>query len=280
MNTQFYSEVKKQPQSIRRTLEQYRKDGYSTLRHAAEIIRSAQAVVMSGMGTSYNVCLSALESFNRKVRVNAIQSYQLLNTGYAGVQDEDVLILISQSGESGEISRICRERKDKNSIIAVTNDIYSSLASSATVVLPLFCKEEKSITNCTFTATLAVLAMLSAAVNGDDVEDVARRLEYGSRIAETFLVDEHTIFSTADILGSSDRVHFIGRNGVEMTLAEQAALIFKEAADCNAQCFNVGSFRHGPMELCGQNHCFSHASDDVSMTVMQELRENGKTVAQ
>lgn len=280
MNTAFYSEIKAQPEALLQTIDAYAADGYRLLHQAAEMIKAAPAVMMSGMGTSYNVCLSVQGELGKAGRVSAVQSYQLLQDGLAGLRNGDLLILISQSGESGEIVELCRRCKGKNKIIGISNNMCSTLAGGADLVLPLYSAEEKSITNSTFTASLAVLALLCACVNGDCVDRCAQRLRAGAGEAQRALISEKQVFDAADAFGLADRVHFIGRSGMEMALAEQAALIFKEGADCNAQCFNVGAFRHGPIELCGKGHVgVLYAADSESAEVMAALgarmRQNG-----
>lgn len=272
METAFYSEIKRQPEALRKTLAAYAENDFSLIRKAAELILSAPALVMSGMGTSYNVCLCALKALGKQVRVNALQSYQALQDDCAGIRDGDLLLLISQSGESGEIVELCKKREGKNPIISITNDLNSSLAKASELVLPLYCAEEKSITNCTFTASLAVLQLLCACISGASPDVLSAELEKASREAERFLEDEEKVFAVADSLSGFDRVHFIGRSGLEMSLAEQAALTFKEGADINAQSFNAGSFRHGPMELCREDHAaVVYISDADSAASLSQL---------
>lgn len=98
-----------------------------------------------------------------------------------------------------------------------------------------------------------------------------------------FLSSESEIFALADSFAGIDRVHFIGRSGLEMSLAEQAALTFKEGANINAACFSAGSFRHGPMELCGEKHtAILFVSDNESADALGRLarlmRANGSNV--
>lgn len=272
MDTAFYSEIKAQPQSMRRVVTAYQAEGYRAIRDAADIIRQSGAVVMTGMGTSYNVCLSALAELGGAVRVNAVQTYQLLQTDCAGLREGDTLIIISQSGESGEAVRLCRQREGKNRIIGITNDAASSLAAASELLLPLYCDVERSITNCTFTASLAVLGLLCAAVRGSDLDKAAADILDGSDLASGLLRRESAVFDLADSMGRSDRIFFIGRSGMELALARQSALTFQEGADCNANCFDVGSFRHGPMELCGPGlFAVFYASDEYSLRVMGEL---------
>ena len=272
METAFYSEIKRQPEALRKTLAAYAENNFLLITQAAEMITAAPALVMSGMGTSYNVCLCALKTLGKAVRVNALQSYQALQDDCAGIREGDLLLFISQSGESGEVVELCKRCAGKNTIISITNDLNSTLAKASALVLPLYCAEEKSITNCTFTATLAVLQLLCACVDGTSLDALTTELEKASYEAERFLAKEENVFAVADSLTGFDRVHFIGRSGLEMSLAEQAALTFKEGADINAQSFNAGSFRHGPMELCREDHAaIIYISDAESASSLSQL---------
>lgn len=283
METAFYSEIKNQPAALRQTLSAYAENDFAFVKEAVRLIAEAPALVMSGMGTSYNVCLCALKALNKIQRVYALPSYQLLQENCAGIKDGDLLLFISQSGESAEIVELCRLRCGKNPIIAITNDLNSSLAKAAELVLPLYCAEEKSITNCTFTASLAVLQMLCACAEGKSLDSLKRELTEASFEAECFLAAESDVFALADTLDNVDRLHFIGRSGLEMSLVEQAALTFKEGANINAHSFSAGAFRHGPMELCGEDHAaVLYVSDDESADALgrlaERMRSNGSHV--
>lgn len=102
METAFYSEIKCQPAALRATLAAYEKNDFALIKEAIAPYSRAPALVMSGMGTSYNVCLCALKGLAGIQRVNAVQSYQLLQNDCAEIRDGDLLLLISQSGESAE----------------------------------------------------------------------------------------------------------------------------------------------------------------------------------
>ena len=274
METAFYSEIKQQPAALRTTLAAYAENDFDLIKQAIRLIASAPALVMSGMGTSYNVCLCALKGLSNIQRVNAVPSYQLLQDDLAGIKEEDMLLLISQSGESAEIIEICKRLDGKNPIIAITNDLNSSLAKAACLVLPLYCGEEKSITNSTFTATLAILQLMCACAEGKDLDALKAELIEASYEAERFLSNEEKVFALADSLDGIDRLHFIGRSGLEMSIVEQAALTFKEGANINAHSFSVGAFRHGPMELCGKDHvAVLYVSDTESAEAAQRLAE-------
>ncbi|MDO4846019.1 MAG: SIS domain-containing protein [Oscillospiraceae bacterium] len=279
----FYSEIKRQPAALRKCLAAYAENNFYLIRKAAEMIAAAPAVVMTGMGTSYHTGLCALKGIAKARRVFAVQAYQLLQDECAGICDDDLLLLISQSGESGEIKELCRRRKGKNTIIGITNHMESGLANAANLVLPLYSPVEKTITNSTFTATMAVLQMLSAWVNGISPTVVAEELEKASFEAERFLASEEKVFALADRVDAQNHIHFLGRSSLEMSLAKQASLIFQEGARINAHSFSVGSFRHGPIELCGKNHAaFMYISDEESCRAMKKLsdcmRMNGSQV--
>lgn len=272
MNTLFYEEVKGQAAAFSSSLRQMGEDGCAAIRTAARMIRDCRALVLSGMGTSMNVTSCVLEALSDVTRVNAIQSYQLLQTNLAGIRPGDLVFLISQSGESGEIVELCRRLKGRCPLLAMTNDTESFLAKSADCVLPLFSPKENSITNSTFTASLAVLKLLAAAVRGEDLEALSARMQGSCAEAERILREEGRVFALADSIAKYDRIHFIGRSGDEMALADQASLIFKEGAFCNAQSFNAGAFRHGPIEVCGGEHlAVLFVTDETSRETMEKL---------
>lgn len=67
-----------------------------------------------------------------------------------------LLILISQSGESAEIVNLLEQLSEEVTIIAITNETESTLASKGELVLPLHVGEEEAVTTRTYMASICV----------------------------------------------------------------------------------------------------------------------------
>ena len=100
--TGFYEEVMTQPSKLAGLLEIYKQEGYETVREAAAMITQGNHVYFAGMGTSLNVASCILGRLSQQVSASALEAGELLEMPGL-LREGDVLVLISQSGESIEI---------------------------------------------------------------------------------------------------------------------------------------------------------------------------------
>ena len=252
--TGFYEEVMTQPSKLAGLLEIYKQEGYETVREAAAMITQGKHVYFAGMGTSLNVASCILGRLSQQVSASALEAGELLEMPGL-LREGDVLVLISQSGESIEICRLFEQIKRKVKIIGITNNEESVLAKNSDLALFLYAGTEESITNKTFTNTMAVLYMIESVINGKDLSELEERLYSAIPVMEELLkTGKEEIRRWAQRLSPADVIHFIGAGAAAASLAQQSALIFMEGAQCSARAFSVGGFRHGPIEICSKQH--------------------------
>ena len=245
--TGFYEEVMTQPSKLAGLLEIYKQEGYETVREAAAMITQGNHVYFAGMGTSLNVASCILGRLNQQVSASALEAGELLEMPGL-LREGDVLVLISQSGESIEICRLFEQIKRRVKIIGITNNEGSVLAKNSDLALFLYAGTEESITNKTFTNTMAVLYMIESVINGKDLSELEERLYSAIPVMEELLkTGKEEIRQWAQRLSPADVIHFIGAGAAAASLAQQSALIFMEGAQCSARAFSVGVFRHGPI---------------------------------
>lgn len=250
----FYDEILTQPDRLSDVLLHYKKSDFREIYEVAELLKAGSHVYFAGMGTSLNVVTAVMARLSEKIKISMVEAGELLEMPEL-LTNQDILVLISQSGESVEISRALTLYRGRCKIVGITNQPDSILAKHADCTLLLYAGEEKSITNKTFTNTLAVLYMIEAAVNGRSVKKLAQDLEETVPEMKRILEGrEEEIREWADWLQPADVVHFIGAGHGALSLARQAGLIFMEGAGCAARAFSTGGFRHGPIEICSERH--------------------------
>lgn len=200
-------------------------------------------------------------------------SGELLESCLGIIHPGDVVVLISQSGESVEIDRLTEKLRGTTKIIGITNQPDSTLARASSVLLLLHAGPEKSITNKTFTNTMALLYLLECCVAEGLPETLCGELDAAVPEMERVLRElPAEIAAAAKTLAPADMVHFIGRGGAAMTVANQSALIFMEGANCAARAFTSGGFHHGPIEICGPGHrAVFYANEPETFPKMLEL---------
>lgn len=270
-DTRFVREILAQPAALRIVTEFYRSsEGRALLCEAAGIMLAKRRIIFTGMGTSFHapyLILHELAAIPPTVEIR--DAGELLHFGLAGVRGDDVLIAISQSGESAETRNAFGKLKGKVPVIAVVNNTASFMGKNADLVIPLHAGEEASISAKTYTNTLAVLLLLSTALRGENISGETDTFRSIADLMEARMEETaERAREAADFLGGLCAFHAIAR-GSDLVTAEQLALIVKEGAGIFGEALSGGLFRHGPLELAGPDHaavCFLSRGNEPSLT--------------
>lgn len=246
----FLAEVAEQPDALRNLVAFYSGDGRSLLAQWKEWAAQRRGVRFCGMGTSElapEMVSTALAASG--VAASTIDAGELVH--YPRPSNE-LVVLLSQSGESAETRKLAEQLESRGNLIAITNNLQSALARSAELVLPLCAGHERAITSKTYVNTLSVLFLMAECLRGP--EALERALDRLRQAAEALPeCDRDGVACAASLLSDSPTIHFISR-GPGVVAAKQAALGFIEGARVHATAFTGGAFRHGPFELVDRNH--------------------------
>jgi glucosamine--fructose-6-phosphate aminotransferase (isomerizing) len=250
--TQFESEIREQPQALRRQLELGRD---ATLATADQIRRAApRFIFVAARGSSDNAARYAGYLFGVRNRLVVGLAAPSLFTIYGAPPSLDgaLVVGISQSGRSPDIVAVLAEaRRQGAATVAITNDCASPLAATAAVCLSLHVGLERAIAATkTYTAELLVLAMLSAALDGDDA--AWRELAAIPDQVADALRAEPPPASYADGFREAQTFAVLGR-GFNYATAFEIALKLKETSYVVAEAHSSADFRHGPAAMIGTN---------------------------
>lgn len=246
------AEIREQPEALSRLLSRESAHAASV---AAELARAQPAFLMvAARGTSDNAARYAQYLFGARNRLVVALAAPSLFGAYrdrfappprlaAGA-----VLGISQSGQSPDIVRVVEEGTRQGAVtIAITNEPASPLAKAARHVIPLHAGEERSVAATkTYTSSLAALAMLSVALDGDEADREA--LAALPRAVTGALATEKEARSAAERLALADRCVLLGRGFHYATVCE-IALKVKELARVEAEPFSSADFLHGPIAL-------------------------------
>ncbi len=249
-------EIREQPEVIRRTIQSVIAN-LATIQSQASNLKARHQIVITGMGGSFAAgTLCQLILSEGGINALTLESSELLYHYRPLLDSQPVIIMISQSGESGEIVRLIAElQKQSNDtpIIGITNAAGSTLATKSTYSLLIQAGAEKTVSSKTYTCTLAALVMLGSALIGGAEDSTIRSLEQAAGAIETALPEwEERAKTIAEHVHEIGFMEFLGR-GVSRASALTGALITKETAKLPTEGMVGGQFRHGPIEVLAPN---------------------------
>jgi len=254
----FIAEIAGQPAAVRGAASALRRHA-SALERLSSLSADAHPV-FTGMGSSYDACYPAVtELAAGGIAAGHVGAGELLHFRMNPLGREDVVVAVSQSGESAEIVRLARAIRERPGserprLVAVTNAGGSTLASLADDRLETEAGDEVGPSTMTFAAALVVLSAVAAALAGEPVDAVLDRTEHEAEAAATaierLLARPGLAEELAARLGPRAVTVVLGR-GPARAAAEMGALTLKEAVGLPVESLETAQFRHGPLELAG-----------------------------
>ena len=159
-----------------------------------------------------------------------------------------LVVGISQSGQSPDIVSVLAEGKKQGCpTLAITNETGSPLTQAADFWLNLEAGKEKAVAATkTYTAQLTCIAMLSAALAGD--ENLWHDLEMLPKWIEGVLNLDHTLEQAALRYRYMQRCVVLGR-GFNYATAFEWSLKLKELTYVEAEPYSSADFMHGPIAI-------------------------------
>jgi glucosamine--fructose-6-phosphate aminotransferase (isomerizing) len=253
----FLSEVLDQPRALRVVLNHYLHGlGRESMSAAARLCREAKrGPAFVGMGSSYYAPLVSMCILNSQAAPSQVwEAGELLYYYMGGLSSEQVLVAVSQSGQTIEVRKVVSAMRGKMPVIGVTNNEDSWLAENCDVVLPMLAGTETMSTSKTYVNTLAILSVLAWQTAKRFDKSKEDQLLAVPSLLENELRDWETRMGSAlELLGHPSFLHLVSR-GPSYSTALQAQVILKEGAYLLTEAQTGASFRHGPFEIIDQQH--------------------------
>lgn len=241
-------EIYEQPETILKAGEKT----VSGIEAATDYIRHAKNIYITGSGTSYNSALIAKQILSKYVKIKAepIMSSELQFDPNI-IEENSILIAISQSGESADVLEAVKIAKNVNcKIISIVNLLTSSLAREADVVIGLNCGPEIGVAATkSFTSQLVILYKIVQKLSNNDI--TINFEDFSKSISKT-LDNPTTIQKIAKELKEISDIYILGR-GINYPIATESALKLKELTYIHAEGIAGGELKHGPLALMDSN---------------------------
>ena len=266
----------------------------SGIQQYAEEIMTANRIVMVACGTSWHAGLAAEYIFEELCRINVEVEYAsefryrnpVINKG-------DVIIAISQSGETADTLVAIENAKEKGAIIlGVVNVVGSSIARTSHGGAYTHAGPEIGVASTkSFTAQLAVLTMIALKIGyikGTISEERYRNLlnelqQIPEKVAWT-LNHSNNIKALAEKYKDAHDFLYLGR-GYNFPVALEGALKLKEISYIHAEGYPAAEMKHGPIALVDENLpvVFVATKDTYHAKVVSNMQEikarKGKVIA-
>ncbi|MGC8595894.1 MAG: SIS domain-containing protein [Candidatus Kryptoniota bacterium] len=274
----FIGEIMDQPDSLAATLDFYCTDiGEKKLKKIQQIVLNGdiREIIFAGMGSSYFTSYAGACLLNELgIRSQAINASELLYYHFSLLNNNTLLTLISQSGESFEVVKLIEKVSSDIKVIGISNEDGSSLTKRAAEVLLSRAGREESTSTKTYTSMMLAMFILGWYLSGHwNSHKVTAVKKLVTDIREFLKHYESDINELMDFLGELEFIQFIGR-GPSFATAQQSELMFKEAARLAASATLGGEFRHGPMEMINSNFkCVVFAAGETYQQSVRMARD-------
>ena len=259
-------EIYEQPQAILNTIDG-RIGGEDVLDNifglgSTELFAKVKRIQIVACGTSLHAGRVAANWFSSiselPCQIDYASEYRYRNPH---VDEDSLLITISQSGETADTLAALRYAKEKDYLasVGICNVPTSSLARESDFVLFTNAGPEIGVASTkAFTTQLAglMLLALSLAKSRELNPMLRKRVVTALRtlpevINETLELKEQ-ILEIAPAIASKDNALFLGR-GIFYPIAKEGALKLKEISYIHAEAYPAGELKHGPLALIDEN---------------------------
>ena len=245
---------------------------------------NAQRILILGCGTSWHAGLVAeylFESLARiPVEVEYASEFRYRNPI---IRDTDVVLAISQSGETADTLAAIRSAKEAGAhIFGVCNVVGSSIARETDAGAYTHAGPEIGVASTkAFTAQVAVLTAMALHVGRrlGRVDDATfMRLVSGldniPDLVEQCLESAPAIEEIAKLFAGADNALYLGR-GYQFPVALEGALKLKEISYIHAEGYPAAEMKHGPIALIDEDMpvIFIATQDEVYEKVVSNIQE-------
>jgi len=232
------------------------------IREYANALENANRIILVACGTSWHAGLVAeylLEDLCRiPVEVEYASEFRYRNPI---INEGDVVIAISQSGETADTLAAIELAKSKGAIIlGVVNTVGSSIARIAHEGAYLHAGPEIGVASTkAFTAQITVLSMIAiklaynrGTIKEQEYKKLLVHLEMIPKNIEKVLESNSKIEFIAELFKDSRNFLYLGR-GYNFPVALEGALKLKEISYIHAEGYPAAEMKHGPIALIDEN---------------------------
>lgn len=289
-------EIHEQPQVARETLNERLKNGrvfFDTLNSRAEaFFKQLRKIYVVSCGTAYHAGLVARYMLEQYARIPTdVQVSSEFRYVDPLVTEHDLVVLITQSGETADTIAALREAKARGArTLAIVNVVGSTIAREADYVIYTHAGPEIGVASTkAYIAQLLTLALFTIylskskkTISGSAMNRFLDELKRVPAAIETILKRGRLLEKPAAQLYRKKNFLFLGR-GYNFPTALEGALKLKEISYAHAHGYAAGEMKHGPIALIDSSQpviCLAPFSKtyEKMMSNIQEIKARSAIV--
>ncbi|WNH08470.1 glutamine--fructose-6-phosphate transaminase (isomerizing) [Thalassobellus suaedae] len=223
---------------------------------------NANRIIIVACGTSWHAGLVAEYIFEDLARIPVEVEYASeFRYRNPVITENDVLIAISQSGETADTLAAIKLAKSKGAFVfGVCNVVGSSIARETHAGAYTHAGPEIGVASTkAFTTQITVLTLMAlrlarakGTISSSDFRQHLLELEMIPKKVEKALESDSIIKQIADIYKNSTNCLYLGR-GYNFPVALEGALKLKEISYIHAEGYPAAEMKHGPIALIDEN---------------------------
>ena len=275
-------EIFEQPESLRNVLRGRLKDGRIKLTLNTNFKDGKiNKIIILACGTSWHSGLIGkhiIEEITRMpVEVDYASEFRYRNPI---ITENDLVIVISQSGETADTLAALREAKSRNAhTVGIINVVGSTIAREVDSGIYLHAGPEIGVASTkAFTCQVTALLLLALHIRQESGMEIDREILEAleglpEKIEETLRVNE-LVKNIAKIFKDSQNFLFLGRD-INFPVAVEGALKLKEIAYIHAEGYPAAEMKHGPIALIDENMpvVFIATKNNLSGKILSNIQE-------
>jgi len=263
------------------------------LRNVEDKLRNCNRVIITACGTSWHAGLVGeyiIENLaNIPVEVEYASEFRYRNPV---ITKNDVVIAISQSGETADTLAAIKEAKQKGAtVIGVVNVVGSTIARETEAGVYIHAGPEIGVASTkAFTSQLTVLMLLGLKLgrmnqlSKQNAIKISKEMQNLPNKINKILEQAEKIKEIASHFKNTRNFLYLGR-GYNFPVALEGALKLKEISYIHAEGYPAAEMKHGPIALIDENMpvVFIATHDEIYEKVISNIEEvrarKGKVIA-
>lgn len=246
-------------------------------------LANAKRIIITACGTSWHAALTGEYLIEQLVRIPVEVEYAS-EFRYRDpiINHDDVVIAISQSGETADTLAAVRQARSKGAtVLGMVNVVGSTIARETDAGVYLHAGPEIGVASTkAFTSQLCVLTQFAMylghmhGISTDKAKTIAQHLEKIPGQIKEILSRADEVREIASSYSKATNALYLGR-GVNFPAALEGALKLKEISYIHAEGYPAAEMKHGPIALIDENMpvLFIATKDEIYDKVLSGIHE-------